>query len=149
MGIAVISAVVAALGLICAANPAAAQSKQNSTPSHLLLPQSSFANATSSATTTPTSPDARNVLSPKPANAFGLLKDHVKKPSRLSDPQLRIVPPKQRLQAKALPPAGTCAHILIHRIWTPDSNPMVIEPKGSADQIPSAKGLPVCREDIR
>lgn len=150
MRIAVIFAFVAALGLICAANPAAAQSKQNPTPSHLsLLPQSPFANAAQSVPMAPASPDVRNVLSSNVANALDLPKDQTKESHPFGDPQWRIVPPKDRLQAKNMPPAGTCAHILIHRVHSADSNPMVIRPNGSADRIPSAKGLPVCREDIR
>ncbi|MGH9733610.1 MAG: hypothetical protein ACRD8A_03330 [Candidatus Acidiferrales bacterium] len=150
MRTAIISAFVAALGLVCVANPAAAQSRQNSAPSHLsLLPQSPFASAASSGTTTSASPGARNVFSPNVANALPSPKDQAKKSNGSGDQQWRIVPPKDRLQATNLPPADTCAHILIHRVWTPDSNPMVVKPNGSADRMPSAKGLPVCREDIR
>lgn len=148
MRTAVIPAFFAALALMCAANPAAAQSKPNSTASHFSLPDNLLTNAVPSPA--PPSPlQSRDALSPKAANAFGSLNDRSKKSNPLSDPQWRIVPPKNRLQAKALPPAGTCAHILIHRVWSPDSNPMVIQPNGSADRIPSMKGLPVCREDIR
>lgn len=150
MRIAVISAFVAALGLICTSSPASAQSKQNSALSHLpLLPQNPFANVVQAVPMTPVPPDARNVLSPTVANALGSPKDQAKKSHPFGDRQWRAVPPKDRLQAKNLPQAGTCAHILIHRVWSPDSNPMVIQPKGSADEMPSAKGLPVCREDIR
>lgn len=151
MRTAIISAFLVALALMCAVNPARAQSNQNSIPSHLsVLPANPFVTETApSATATPLTSGSHDALPPNTANAFGSLNDRSKKSKPLSDSQWRIVPPQNRLQAKVLPPAGTCAHILIHRVWSADSNPMVVQPNGSADRMPSMKGLPVCREDIR
>lgn len=149
MRTAIVSAFLA-LGLICAANPAAAQSQQSSVPSHLFLPENTLTNKTASpVTTAPAHLDSRYTLPANSRDALGSLGNQATKPNIFSDQQRRTFPPQGRLHAQTLPSADTCAHILIHRVWSPDSNPMVVEPKGSADRIPSAKGLPVCREDIR
>lgn len=149
MRTAVISAFVIAVGLICTGNPAAAQSVQNSVPSHLALSENPFTNRTArSGTVTLVLPDLRNTLSQNATNAFGSMNDQTKS-NPFGSGRWRVLPLQERLHAQVLPQAGTCAHILIHRVWSPDSNPMIIEPKGSADHMPGVKGLPPCREDVR
>ncbi|HTU34188.1 MAG TPA: hypothetical protein VMF66_10340 [Candidatus Acidoferrum sp.] len=150
MRTAIIWAFLAVLTLICSANPAAAQSTQSAVPSQLsLVPANPFTTQTAPSVRLRPSTSDRAWLPSNLANAFGFVKEKATKSDSSSNGQWRVLPPNGRLQAKALPTAGTCAHILIHRVWSPDSNPMAIEPKGTADRMPSEKGLPPCREDIR
>ncbi len=150
MRVAVISAFVAALGLICIANPAEAQSRQNAAASHVSLrPETPLANTTPSVTITPSHANSAYVLPSNVVQGSQLSNHQAKQLKPFGDHRWHIPRPNERLQAKALPPAGTCAHILIHHVQSPDSSSMIRELKGTADRMPTMKGLPPCRQDAR
>lgn|SRR5690348_13431139 len=143
----------AVIALLCfAVVPACAVAQSSSTslqPHVSLHPQPNFMQKTpQAATTLPNDANARHSLAPNVANALNMQKWTTEANSRDYVHRQIVVPPGT-LRAQALPPGTPCAHILIHHPQSLDSNAMAITPNGSADRMPTATGLPFCREDVR
>lgn len=100
------------------------------------------------ATTLPYDANLRDPLPSNIVDALNVLKSQTPDGNALGNRHSRIPAPEGPLHAEAFPPGTPCAHILIHHPKSMDSN-AVATPNGSADHMPSVRGLPFCREDIR
>ena len=142
MRTAIISALIVLFALILLPSPAAGQSGSTPAPLHLsLLPAPPLSSTTPAATIAPGASDSREGLLPNLTNELS--------PNPFGNQQLQIVRPNRLLPPNAPPPARSCAHILIRHVPSLDANAISTTPKGTVDRMPAAKGLPVCREDVR
>lgn len=156
MRTAMVLALLGFLAVVCTPPPAVAQLKSAPNPARLSLLPSLPASAQTpqaSTTTLPTRSNLGHGLPGNQASALRSLASRMAQSNPFGNGSWKSAQPKGKLEANAAAPADTreCAHILIVPRRSADSGMAVKVPNSNRlnSGMPSADGLPPCREDYR